>query len=166
VLPDPGYCTLAAVWPASLTVTAPPQVQVHWDESSRALTSATVTWAEPGDHGDSTGWHGCGVRAPPAAFVAEATCGFDRLWHIPNGGTFAAAVSFTTPTAPPANVLVPEAANVAGVVPKEHCSVAPVQTTFGMADLPPDVPSLRLFTLLIRVTVYQTAALPTELHRR
>jgi hypothetical protein len=55
---------------------------------------------------------------------------------MPNGGTFAAAVSFTTPTAPPANVSMPEAENVEGVVPKEHCSVAPVQTMFGMSHPP------------------------------
>src|SRR5262245_37262848 len=52
--------------------------------------------------------------------------------HIPNGGTFAAATSVTTPAAPPAEVSAPEAEKVAGVVPNEHCSVAPVQTRFGM----------------------------------
>ncbi len=57
--PSPGgYTREVAVCPASLTVTTPPQVQLHCDESSRALTSPTVTCAEPGDHGDSTGWHG------------------------------------------------------------------------------------------------------------
>jgi hypothetical protein len=124
---------LTDVCPAALTVTTPPQVQLHCDESSRALTSPIVTWAEPGDHGESTGWHGCGVRVPEAALVAEATCGLDSDMHIPNGGTFSAATSVTTPAGLPAEVCAPDAANVAGVVPKEHCKVAPVQTRFGMA---------------------------------
>jgi len=37
----------------------------------------------------------------------------------------------TTPAGLPADTWMPEAANVAGVVPNEHCSVAPVQTMFG-----------------------------------
>jgi hypothetical protein len=96
-----------------------------------------VTRVEPGDHGESTGWHGCGVRTPFAALVAEATCGFDSDMHMPNGGTFEVAVSFTTPAALPAKTWVPEAENVAGVVPNEHCSVAPVQTTFDIVTLLP-----------------------------
>lgn len=84
-----------------LTVTTPPQVQLHCDESSKAAISPTVTRAEPGDHGDSTGRHGCGVRTPPAADVADATCGLDSDMHNPNGGTFAAATSVTTPAGLP-----------------------------------------------------------------
>jgi hypothetical protein len=77
-------------------------VQLLWDESSSALTSPMVTCAEPGDHGDSTGWHGWGVSVPEFAVVAEATCGLDSDMHIPNGGTFAAATSVTTPAGLPA----------------------------------------------------------------
>jgi hypothetical protein len=106
----------------------PPQVQVHWDESSSAATSVIVTLAEPGVQGASTGKQGWGVSTPNAAVVAEATCGLDNDMHRPNGGTFAAATSVTTPAGVVADVWVPEAANVAGVVPNEHCSVAPVQT--------------------------------------
>jgi hypothetical protein len=121
----------------------PPQVQVHWDESSSAATSPIVTSAEPGGHGDSTGWHGCGVRFPSAALVADATCGLDRDMHKPNGGTFSAAVSVTTPALPPTAVWVPGAANVAGVVPNEHRGVAPVQTMFVMGRLLPAISRLR-----------------------
>jgi hypothetical protein len=128
-----GHWALTAVCPASFTVTTPPQVQLHCEESSRALTSPIVTRAEPGDHGDSTGWHGCGVSAPPAAVVADATCGLDSDIHMPNGGTLDGVTSATTPTALPAEAWVPDAENVAGVVPKEHAIVAPVQTMFGIA---------------------------------
>jgi hypothetical protein len=68
--------------------------------------------------------------------VALATWGLDSDMHMPKGGTFSAATSVTTPAGLPADTLVPEEAKVAGVVPNEHCSVAPVQTTFGMAVLP------------------------------
>lgn len=95
-----------------------------------------MTRAEPGVHGDRTGWQGCGVRVPDAAAVAADTCGLASDMHIPKGGTFAVAKSVTTAAGPPADVRVPVAANVAGVVPNEHCRVAPVQTRFAM--LPPE----------------------------
>jgi hypothetical protein len=126
---------LAEVCPAALTVTTPLQVQLHWDESSSAPTPPIVTRAEPGDHGERTGWHGCGVRVPIALSVAAATWGLDNDIHIPKGVTFAAATSVTTPAWLPVDTLAPDAANVAGVVPNEHCSVAPVHTAFGIAIL-------------------------------
>src|SRR6201999_4302773 len=79
--------------------------------------------------------HGCGVSTFCAAAVAEATCGLDMDMHIPNVGTFAAATSVTTPAAVPAEVWAPDAANVAGVVPNEHCSAAPVHTRLPIAHL-------------------------------
>ncbi len=36
-----------------------------------------------------TGIHGCGVRAPHAAAVADATCGFIIELHMPNDAIFA-----------------------------------------------------------------------------
>ena len=64
--------------------------------------------------------HGCGVNVPPAAEVAEATCGLASEMHIPNPGTASGLTSVTTPPAPVAVTSVPDAANVAGVVPIEH----------------------------------------------
>jgi hypothetical protein len=103
----------------------PFQAQVHWDESSRALTPLIVTCADPGDHGDrSTGRQGGGVE--------EAAPGLVGDWQIPNVGTFATVISVTTPTGLPAEVWVPEAAKIADSAPKEHCSVAPVHTRFAI----------------------------------
>ena len=46
-------------------------------------------FAAPGFQGpNGTGTHGIGVSTPSAALVADATVGFDRLVHIPNGGMF------------------------------------------------------------------------------
>ena len=70
--------------------------------------------------------------------VADSTCGLDSELHIPNDGTFAVAMSVTTPAGPRADTWIPVAVNVAGVVPNEHYSVAPVHTRFGMAVLPRD----------------------------
>jgi hypothetical protein len=121
------------VCPAELTVTAPPHEHEHCDESSRAATAPIVTSLEPGVHGLSTGTHGCGVSVPIAALVAAATCGFESEVHIPKGGTLLGATSLTTPASAVADTSVPDAANVDGVVPNEHCRVAPVHTWFGIA---------------------------------
>jgi len=100
---------------------------MHWDESSRALTPLIVTCAEPGDQGDdSTGRHGGGLE--------EDAAGLDSDVQFPNVGTFATVTSVTTPTGLPAEVWAPEAAKIAGIVPKEHCSVAPVHTRFAIGS--------------------------------
>jgi len=122
-----GQPSVTAVWPGDFTVTTPPQLHEHCDESSSAAAPSIVTLVEPGVQDPRTGWQGCGVSVPLAALVAEATCGFCSDVHIPNGGTFAVPTSSTTPAAPVAVTSVLEAENVAGVVPNEHCSVAPVQ---------------------------------------
>jgi hypothetical protein len=53
-----------------------------------------------------------------------------------NGGTLLAATSVTTPAAAVASTSTPDAANVDGAVPKEHCRAAPVQTWLGISHLP------------------------------
>jgi hypothetical protein len=95
-----------------------------------------VTRAAPGTHGASTGWHGCGVRTPPTALVAAATCGLDRDMHSPNDGRLSVVKSVTTPAGAPADTRAADAVNVAGVVPNEHCTVAPVLTTVVMTAPP------------------------------
>ena len=48
-----------------------------------------VTVGEPGTQGPGVfGMQGIGVRTPSAADVAEATVGFAREMHIPNGRIF------------------------------------------------------------------------------
>ena len=45
-----------------------------------------ITVGEPGVHGAGmTGMQGMGVSTPKAAVVAEATVGFAREVHMPNG---------------------------------------------------------------------------------
>src|SRR5215472_15922116 len=99
----------------------PAQVHSHCDESSSAATCSIVTLVAPGVHGESTGTHGMGLKTPDAD-VAEATWGLDSDMHIPNDGTFEGATSVTTPAGLIADVRVPEAVNVAGEVPNEHCN--------------------------------------------
>ena len=43
-----------------------------------------------------TGTQGCGVRTPPAADVAAATCGLDGERHIANGRMFTFALKSST----------------------------------------------------------------------
>src|SRR5271154_3142548 len=88
---------------------------------------------EPGVHGESNGVHGWGVRVPLAAAVAVATAGLASDVHMAKGGTFAVPTSVTTPTSVGAPTSVPEAANVDGVVPNEHWSAAPVQTSLAIS---------------------------------
>ena len=123
---------MTEVWPAALTVIAPPHEHEHCDESSSAGTPPIVTSDDPGVHGLSTGTHGCGVSVPLAAAVADATCGLAIDVHIANGGTLLGATSVTTPAAAVADTSTPEAAKVDGAVPNEHCSVAPVHTWVGI----------------------------------
>jgi hypothetical protein len=130
---------VAADCPALVTVMTPPQVQVHWEALLRAAAGPALTRGAPGIQSLAmTGWQGCGVRVPPAAWVAAFTCGLLSDSQVPNGGMFAVAVSVTVPAAAPADTLAPVALNVADVVPSEHSSVAPVHTRSGTAVLPRD----------------------------
>lgn len=101
----------------------------------------TVTVGEPGAHGPAvTGMHGCGVRTPCAADVAEATCGFDSVVHMPNGAMFMfgawsliRATGWLLPC-----VGGPDGTTVSadGVVPKVHASWAPLTTIWAIAPSP------------------------------
>jgi hypothetical protein len=126
---------LTEVCPAEPTVIAPAHAHEHWDESSSAGVEPIVTAAEPGVHGLKTGTQDCGVSVPIAAAVALATWGFASDEHMPNPGTLLGEMSLTTPEALVAVTSVPVALKVAGVVPKEHWSDAPVTTWVGMAQL-------------------------------
>lgn len=70
-------------------VITPPHMQLHVLADVSAGMLATITPLAPGDHGVVvTGTHGCGVNTPWAADVADATCGFDNVVHMPNGAMF------------------------------------------------------------------------------
>lgn len=72
--------------PGFVMVTTPPHTQLHVDVIVSAGFEPIMTVGEPGAHGDVvTGMHGCGVSTPWAADVADATCGLERLVHMPNG---------------------------------------------------------------------------------
>jgi hypothetical protein len=111
----------------------PFQAHRHWEALSRAAAAPTVTCVAPGVQlPGTTGWQGCGVRVPDAAWVAAFTCGLLSEVHWPKAGTLAVPVSVTTPAAARAETLAALAVNVAGAVPNEHCSFAPVHTRLGM----------------------------------
>ena len=78
-----------------------------------------------------TGLQGWGVRTPIAAEVADATCGFVRVVHIPKGPTLviAAQSCIVAPGLPPIMTKDCDVTfNGAGAVPKEHMQFAPTIT--------------------------------------
>ena len=97
----------------------PPKMHVQVDDWSSAATPFTVTCADPGVHALNDGTQVCGVSVPPAALVADATCGFARDVQRPNVGTFAFDTSSTTPDAFVASTSL-DATNVAACTPNEH----------------------------------------------
>ena len=107
-------------------MTTPPQLHWQREESSSAATPRISTPEAPGVHGVSTGTHGCG--AP----FALATAGFAVEVQSPSGGTFDGDTSVTTPAGAVADTAVPDAENVAGTLPSEQLTEAPVQTWVGI----------------------------------
>jgi hypothetical protein len=79
--------TMVRTVPGKVTVIMPPQAQLHIAPCATAGVPPIKVVALGGFHGPTgAGTHGIGVKTPRAAAVAEATIGFDRLVHIPNGG--------------------------------------------------------------------------------
>jgi len=157
--------TLTGPWPASSTLTVPPKMHEHVDDESSAATPFTVTCDEPGVHGLSDGTHVCGVSVPPAALVADATCGFASDVQSPNVGTFPIETSSTTPDGFVASTS-PDATNVAASVPDEHFNDACADTWVGIDSR---LPSRALGTLtrgggtyLVPVNPHRTAALTAK----
>ena len=61
-------------------------MQFAWQVLFRDGLPAIITVEEPGTQGAGiTGMQGIGVRTPPAAAVAAATCGLAWEVHMPNG---------------------------------------------------------------------------------
>jgi hypothetical protein len=98
------------------------------------------TVGEPGTHGAGiVGVHGCGVRTPQAAAVADATAGFAILLHMPNGGildmgllSMIVAIGWVVMTFFSGNTI-----NVDGAAPKVHFILAPPQTQIPITKNPP-----------------------------
>ena len=83
-----GYWVVC-VEPGSVMVICPVHWQLQVESLVRSCLPCSDAAVEPGAHGAvTTGTHGCGVSTPCAAEVAAATCGFARVWHMPNGGMF------------------------------------------------------------------------------
>lgn len=67
----------------------PPQLHMHLHVLVSANLFPIISVGSPGAHGVIvTGTHGCGVKTPKAAAVAEATAGFAIDWHMPKGIIF------------------------------------------------------------------------------
>lgn len=93
----------------------------------------------PGVHGATiAGMQGIGVSTPIAADVAEATVGLLSDWHIPKGMIFTigaksmiVAFGLFCIIGLSGTVTI----NEDGAIPKEHFSVAPIQTYFAILFL-------------------------------
>jgi len=84
---SPAQAVCVCICPGLEIVITPPHAQLHMQVFVNAGAPLICTVGDPGDQGDVvTGMHGCGVNTPIAADVAAATCGFDKVVHIPNGG--------------------------------------------------------------------------------
>lgn len=122
--------TITVCSPGAVTVTAPPQQ--HISTLSLVSTGAPPTnmWGLPGAQGPAVaGTQGMGVKTPPAAAVAAATSGFAGLLHSPKGGmltnvAFAIMDAGCPAAVPPPGSKVKHPA----LLPKLHCSSAPLQT--------------------------------------
>ena len=92
---------------------------------------AINTVALPGAQGaDIDGIHGQGVKTPSAAAVAEATVGFDKDVHIPNGiiltiGLLSIILAIGIVVTV---LLIGKTLYAEGAIPNEHISCAPPQT--------------------------------------
>lgn len=135
---DSASCqgTIVCIWPGIEIVTTPPNEQMHCDELFSAGAGPDITVGDPGTQGAAViGVHGIGTSTPSAAAVADATAGFARLMHMPNGtmltngllskmfaiGMLDTMILFTGSTF-----------SVLGAAPNEHIVTAPVLTAIPM----------------------------------
>ena len=133
-------------WPGFEIVMTPPHVHMHVDELFSAGMLPISTIGDPGVHGDVvTGMHGWGVSTPRAADVAAATCGFDGVVHMPNGGmfTFGLKSMMLAAGADASTLLAGATTRELGATPKLQVIIAPATTS---CPMPPTVrpPAVRL----------------------
>jgi hypothetical protein len=104
---------------------------MHVDVLLRAGIPPIRQVGEPGVQGIVTGTQGIGVSTPSAAAVADATVGFARDMHMPNGGILVIGTqSMILAAGAPAIVLfVGRTERVEGAMPNEHIIMAPAVTS-------------------------------------
>lgn len=92
----------------------------------------SITVGTPGTQGELVaGMHGTGVSTPRAAAVAAATIGLVGVVHMPKGKILTKGLWSMMLAAGIKLVITKfkgKTLKVLGARPKEHCSVAPVQT--------------------------------------
>ena len=122
---------MSVVWPGSLMVMLPPQEHMHCPLSNRAGINFINSFPQGAQGVTVTGMQGMGVSTPQAAEVADATMGFVNDLHIPKGSMFTmgtksmmVALGFFCIRGRKKSVMT----SFDGVVPKEHCIEAPMQT--------------------------------------
>jgi len=123
--------TVTVCPPGAATVMIPPQQHISVLSLVSAGNPSTNTRGAPGTQGAAvTGVQGIGVKTPPAAAVAAATAGFAGLLHSPKGGMLTnAALAIMDASGCPATVTLPgSAVNCPALLPKPHCTSAPLQT--------------------------------------
>jgi hypothetical protein len=127
------------VWPESVKVITPAQMQLSVELTSSAGALHNTTVAAPGVQGAGvTGIHGIGVGVPMAAAVAAATMGFDGDWHMPKGGIL--SIGTLSRILAAMTLLVRTVLGVGfktlGAMPKLHFILAPIHVCFGMVKPP------------------------------
>jgi hypothetical protein len=114
-------------------------LHVKVDVLLRADFLLTKTVGEPGVHGAVvTGIQGCGVSTPWAAVVAAATCGLDKVVHMPKGRIFfmgMLSMYVATGTFPVLVLFSGVRSRLLGVVPKLHLICAFMQTNCAIPSL-------------------------------
>jgi hypothetical protein len=126
---------MVVICPGMMNVITPPQAQWHWELFWSAGWPPIITVGEPGVHGVVTGMHGIGVRTPRAAVVAAATCGLDRVVHMPKGATLTIGLKSMMLAAgcpPLVTRLSGKTLNTDGATPNEHRIWAPLTTCTAM----------------------------------
>ncbi len=110
----------------------PAQLHINLLVLFKAGLLRIITIGEPGPHGPAmAGIQGCGVNTPSAAVVAAATCGLASEEQTPKGITFfigmlSMIIAADLPVA--LTIFSGVTVNELGAAPKEHCSIAPIQT--------------------------------------
>jgi hypothetical protein len=126
-------------WPGWVTETTPPQLHIHLDVLFKAGVFLIRTFGDPGTQGLLViGMQGAGVGVPSAAAVAAATAGFDWVMHMPKGMILAMGMlSFIVAAGclEAMTIFVGKTTNELGVMPNEHCSIAPMVTSCAILNL-------------------------------
>ena len=119
------------VVPGFVICMIPPYAHISFDVWFSAGFPAISTVGLPGAQGAVvTGIQGIGVNTPKAAAVAEATCGFARELHIPNGITFFIGTLSIIVAIGVFVIVLFSGVTISeeGAIPKEQAHIAPAHT--------------------------------------